>query len=78
MRHWPPRVPDTLKRLQAYQRAGADVLYAPGLTSEAEITTVVNSIDRPLNVLMGLQGAQLDLASLSAIGVKRMLSRTGR
>jgi 2-methylisocitrate lyase-like PEP mutase family enzyme len=67
-----PDLKDALKRLQAYQRAGADVLYAPGLTCEAEIATVVNSIDRPLNILMGLQGARLDLASLTAIGVKRI------
>jgi len=67
-----PDLEDTLKRLQAYQRAGADVLYAPGLSSEAAIATVVKSVDRPVNVLMGLQSAQLDLASLKAIGVKRI------
>jgi 2-methylisocitrate lyase-like PEP mutase family enzyme len=67
-----PDLGETIKRLQAYQRAGADVLYAPGLTSEAEIATVVKSIDRPVNVLMGLQGAQFNLASLTAIGVKRI------
>jgi len=63
---------DTIKRLQAYQAAGADVLYAPGLTSTEDIATVVSSVDRPVNVVMGLQGVQLSLAELSAIGVRRV------
>lgn len=63
---------DTIKRLQAYQEAGADVLYAPGLTSKEDIVAVVNSVDRPVNVVMGLQGAQLSLAELSEMGVKRI------
>ena len=67
-----PDLKDTIERLQAYQEAGADVLYAPGLTSTDDIATVVRSVDRPVNVVMGLQGAQLDLATLSAMGVKRV------
>ncbi len=67
-----PDLKDTIARLQAYQSAGADVLYAPGLTSKDEIATVVRSVDRPVNVIMGLQGIQLSLAELSAIGVKRI------
>ncbi|MGZ5635019.1 MAG: isocitrate lyase/PEP mutase family protein [Burkholderiales bacterium] len=63
---------DTIARLQAYQEAGADVLYAPGLATKDDIAAVVSSVDRPVNVLMGLQGAQLSLAELSAIGVKRI------
>jgi 2-methylisocitrate lyase-like PEP mutase family enzyme len=63
---------DTIQRLQAYQQAGADVLYAPGLTSKEEIAALVSSVDRPVNVLMGLQGVQLDLTSLSQLGVKRI------
>jgi 2-methylisocitrate lyase-like PEP mutase family enzyme len=63
---------DTIERLQGYQQAGADVLYAPGLTTKEDIAVVVKSVDRPVNVLMGLQGAKLDLAALSAIGVKRI------
>ena len=42
---------DTIARLQAYQAAGADVLYAPGLTSLADIRQVVTAVDRPVNVL---------------------------
>ncbi len=67
-----PDLKDAIKRLQAYQDAGADVLYAPGLTSENNIATVVGSVDRPVNVLMGLQGVQLPLSALSALGVKRV------
>jgi len=63
---------DTIKRLQAYQEAGADVLYAPGLTSKEDIVSVVGSVDRPVNVVMGLQGVQLSLTELSEIGVKRI------
>ena len=67
-----PDLKDTIERLQAYQEAGADVLYAPGLTSKDDIATVVASVDRPVNVLMGLQGVRLTMADLSAIGVKRV------
>jgi 2-methylisocitrate lyase-like PEP mutase family enzyme len=67
-----PDLGDTIKRLQAYQEAGADVLYAPGLASKDDITAVVNSVDRPVNVVMGLKGVQLSLAELSEIGVKRI------
>ena len=63
---------DTIKRLQAYQDAGADVLYAPGLTSKEEIVSVVGSVDRPVNVVMGLKGVQLSLQELSDMGVKRI------
>ena len=67
-----PDLGDTIKRLQAYQAAGADVLYAPGIVSKDDIATIVKSVDRPVNVVMGLQGVQLSLAELSAIGVKRV------
>ena len=67
-----PDLADTIERLQAYQEAGADVLYAPGLTSREDIAAVVAAVDRPVNVVMGLQGVQLDLAALSALGVKRV------
>jgi 2-methylisocitrate lyase-like PEP mutase family enzyme len=63
---------DTIRRLQAYRQAGADVLYAPGLTAGEEIAAVVASVDRPVNVLMGLAGVQLGLRDLAALGVKRV------
>jgi 2-methylisocitrate lyase-like PEP mutase family enzyme len=67
-----PDLRDTIARLQAFQEAGADVLFAPGLTSREDIVTVIRSVDRPVNVIMGLQGIQLTLADLSEIGVKRV------
>jgi 2-methylisocitrate lyase-like PEP mutase family enzyme len=67
-----PDLKDTIRRLQAYQKAGADVLYAPGLVSRDDIAAVVTSVERPVNVVMGLQGAQLSLAELSEIGVRRV------
>jgi 2-methylisocitrate lyase-like PEP mutase family enzyme len=70
--HGRPDLKDTIARLQAYQEAGADVLYAPGLASEEDITAVVRSVDRPVNVVMGLRGVQLSVAELSALGVKRI------
>jgi 2-methylisocitrate lyase-like PEP mutase family enzyme len=70
--HGRPDIRDTVTRLQAYQEAGADVLYAPGLTTREEIATVVSSVHCPVNVVMGLQGVQLTLAELSSLGVKRV------
>jgi 2-methylisocitrate lyase-like PEP mutase family enzyme len=67
-----PDLKDTIERLQAYQMAGADVLYAPGLSSKEDIAAVVSSVDRPVNVVMGLTGVSLSLAYLSAIGVRRV------
>jgi len=70
--HGRPDLKDTIERLQRYQEAGADVLYAPGLATREEISALVRSVDRPVNVVMGLQGAPLSLAELAEIGVKRV------
>ena len=67
-----PDLKDTIERLQMYQEAGADVLYAPGLTTKDDIAAVVSSVDRPVNVLMGLKGVALTVAELSTLGVKRI------
>ncbi len=67
-----PYLKDTIERLQAYQEAGADVLYAPGLANRDDIGVVSRSVDRPVNVVMGLVGAPLSLGELSALGVKRV------
>jgi 2-methylisocitrate lyase-like PEP mutase family enzyme len=79
--HGRPDIKDTVKRLQAYEEAGADVLYAPGLATKDDIAAVVGAVGRPVNVVMGLRGVQLSLAELAAMGVKRVslgstLSRT--
>ena len=70
--HGRPDLPDTIARLKAYESAGADVLYAPGLKTQDDIATVVRALDRPVNVLMGLQGVLLSVAELSAIGARRI------
>jgi 2-methylisocitrate lyase-like PEP mutase family enzyme len=70
--HGRPDLRDTIRRLQAYQEAGADVLYAPALPSKDDIAAVVSSVDRPVNVVMGLQGVQLSLETLSSLGVRRV------
>jgi 2-methylisocitrate lyase-like PEP mutase family enzyme len=63
-------LPDTITRLQAFQEAGADVLYAPGLTTAADIRAVVESVDRPVNVLL-LPGGP-SVAELAGLGVRRI------
>jgi 2-methylisocitrate lyase-like PEP mutase family enzyme len=67
-----PDLADTIRRLQAFQEAGADVLYAPGLKALEDIAAVVRSVDRPVNVVMGLSGSTLTDAQLAAVGVKRI------
>lgn len=64
---------DTLRRLQAYAEAGADVLYAPGLRSREEIAAVVQAVaPKPVNVLIGPALASLTLDELAELGVKRI------
>jgi 2-methylisocitrate lyase-like PEP mutase family enzyme len=63
---------DTINRLQAFQEAGADVLYAPGITDVKEVATLISSVDRPVNVLAGMQGTHFDVNELSRIGAKRI------
>ncbi len=64
---------DTIRRLQAFAEAGADVLFAPGLRSVQEIETVVRALaPKPVNVLMGLSGVTLTVAQLQDLGVKRI------
>jgi len=63
---------DTIKRLQAFEAAGADVLYAPGLADLETIRTVTHSVTKPVNVVMGLPGATFGVTELAAAGVKRI------
>lgn len=63
---------DTIARLQAFQEAGADVLYAPGLQTLDDIRTVVQAVGRPVNVLMGGATGLHTMAELEALGVKRV------
>jgi 2-methylisocitrate lyase-like PEP mutase family enzyme len=63
---------DTILRLQAFEKAGADVLYAPGLTDLDAIRTVCASVSKPVNVVMGLKGRSFSVEELSAAGVRRI------
>jgi 2-methylisocitrate lyase-like PEP mutase family enzyme len=63
---------DTIKRLQAFEKAGADVLYAPGLNDLDMIRTVCKSVSKPINVVMGLKGRSFSVAELAEAGVRRI------
>lgn len=63
---------DTVKRLQAFEAAGADVLYAPGLRTLAEIRTVASAVSRPVNVVMGFADPSITLDHLREAGVRRV------
>ncbi len=67
-----PDLSDTIQRLQRYQEAGAQVLYAPGLPSLEAIRTLCREVDRPVNVVQGLSGPTWSVPELAAAGVKRV------
>jgi len=67
-----PNLDDTICRLQAFAEAGADVLYAPGLPNLEAIQKVCAAVPKPVNVLMGLQGATYSVDQLRAAGAKRI------
>jgi 2-methylisocitrate lyase-like PEP mutase family enzyme len=70
--HGRPNLADTIRRLQSFAEAGADVLYAPGLPSLEAIREVCASVSKPVNVVMGLKGATFSVEELAAVGVKRI------
>jgi 2-methylisocitrate lyase-like PEP mutase family enzyme len=67
-----PDLDDALVRLRAYEEAGADVLYAPGLPDERSIRRVCEAIKKPVNYVAGVGSARFTLAQLSAWGVRRV------
>ena len=67
-----PNLKDTIRRLQSFAEAGADVLYAPGLSTLEDIREVCASVSKPVNVLMGFGNATFSVEQLAAIGVKRI------
>lgn len=67
-----PDLDDTIKRLQAFESAGADVLYAPGLHDLETIRTVCASVSKPVNVIMGMPGTTFGGRELADMGVKRV------
>ena len=70
--HGRPDLDDTIRRLQAFEKAGADVLYAPGLRDLATIRTVVRAVGKPINVVMSAADPSITAAELGEAGVKRI------
>ncbi|MBA4708452.1 isocitrate lyase/PEP mutase family protein [Aquitalea aquatica] len=70
--HGKPDLDDTIRRLQAYEAAGADVLFAPGLPGAEAIREVCAAVSKPVNVVMGLRGQPYTMEQLTALGVKRV------
>jgi 2-methylisocitrate lyase-like PEP mutase family enzyme len=63
---------NTIRRLQAFQEAGADVLFAPGIAAAEDIRQILTAVDRPLNVLIGMPGMRLTVPQLQELGVTRI------
>ncbi|HEX3556327.1 MAG TPA: isocitrate lyase/phosphoenolpyruvate mutase family protein [Thermoanaerobaculia bacterium] len=67
-----PDLEDTIKRLQAFEQAGADVLFAPGLPDLAAVRAVCAAVSKPFNFMVGLKGKSFTVAELAEAGVKRI------
>lgn len=67
-----PSLGDTIGRLQAFEKAGAEVLFAPGLPDVASVRTVCSAISRPFNFMAGIKGKSFPVSELAAAGVKRI------
>ena len=67
-----PDLNDTIRRLQAYEKAGADVLFAPGLPDLAAVKKVCASLSKPFNFMVGIKGKSFTVAELEAAGVRRI------
>lgn len=70
--HGRPDLDDTVRRLQAFERAGADVLFAPGLPDLEAVRTVCSAVKRPVNFMVGMRGKSFSVAELAAAGVRRI------
>jgi 2-methylisocitrate lyase-like PEP mutase family enzyme len=67
-----PDLEDTIRRLQAFDRAGADVLFAPGLPDLAAVRAVCAAVSKPVNFMAGIKGRSFTVAELEAVGVRRI------
>ena len=67
-----PSLDDTIKRLQAFEKVGADVLMAPGLPDLAAVRAVCAAVSKPVNFMVGIKGKSFTVAELTAAGVKRI------
>ncbi|TAM81986.1 MAG: isocitrate lyase/phosphoenolpyruvate mutase family protein [Acidobacteria bacterium] len=67
-----PSLDDTIRRLQAFEKAGADVLFAPGLPDLDSVRIVCEAISKPFNFMVGIKGKSFSVLELAAAGVKRI------
>ena len=67
-----PSLDDTIKRLQAFEKVGADVLFAPGLPDLESVRNVCQSVSRPVNFMVGIKGKSFSVPELEKAGVKRI------
>jgi 2-methylisocitrate lyase-like PEP mutase family enzyme len=67
-----PNLDDTITRLQAFEQAGADVLFAPGLPDLAAVRAVCAAVSKPVNFMVGIKGKSFTVADLAAVGVRRI------
>lgn len=67
-----PDLNDTIKRLQAYDKAGADVLFAPALPELAAVRAICSAVSKPVNFMVGIHGRSFTMAELVGAGVKRI------
>jgi len=67
-----PDLDDTIKRLQAFEKAGADVLFSPGLPDLASVKAVCGALKKPFNFMVGIRGKSFSVAELEAAGVRRI------
>ncbi len=67
-----PSLDETIRRLQAFEKAGADVLFAPGLADLESIRTVCSSVSKPFNFMVGIKGKSFSVSELATAGVKRI------
>jgi 2-methylisocitrate lyase-like PEP mutase family enzyme len=67
-----PDLDDTIKRLQAFEKAGAEVLFAPGLPDLTAVRTVCGALTKPVNFMVGIKGKSFSVAELAAAGVRRI------
>jgi 2-methylisocitrate lyase-like PEP mutase family enzyme len=67
-----PSLDDTISRLQVFEKAGADVLFAPGLPDLAAVRAVCAAVSKPFNFMVGIKGKSFSVGELAAAGVRRI------
>ena len=67
-----PSLDETIRRLQAFERAGADVLFAPGLPDLDAVRTLCSEVSKPVNFMVGIKNKSFSVSELASVGVKRI------